>query len=300
MSRILVTGANGLVGVRLCRLLKQQGHEVTGAGRGPARSQPEGLRYAEVDLTAADQVHTLINAVKPEVVLNPASMTDVDACERSPSEAYRANAAFPAQLAELSKKHGFHLIQVSTDYVFDGDHGPYGLDDVPNPRGVYATTKHIGEQAVKTLGGSWAIARAAVVYGWPAAGRSNFGAWLVASFAERKGVKLFTDQFVSPSLALNVAQMIAELAERRLTGLWHTSGATVIDRVGFGRALCEVFGFDAGLITPTVLADLKLAAPRPARCGLKVEKTAETLKAQPQGLGESLKAFHAEYRGVTP
>jgi dTDP-4-dehydrorhamnose reductase len=187
---------------------------------------------------------------------------------------------------------------VSTDYVFDGDHGPYGLDDVPNPRGVYATTKHAGEQAVRTLGGSWAIARAAVVYGWPAAGRSNFGAWLVSNFEQKKGVKLFHDQFVSPSLALSVAAMLAELAERRLPGLWHTSGAAVVDRVAFGRALCEVFGFDPALITPTALADLKLASPRPRRCGLKVEQTAAALKAQPLGLSDALKQFHAEYRGL--
>jgi dTDP-4-dehydrorhamnose reductase len=139
-----------------------------------------------------------------------------------------------------------------------------------------------------------------VVYGWPAAGRNNFGAWLVSSLAEKKGVKLFSDQFVSPSLALNVAQMLAELAERKLTGIWHTSGATVIDRVAFGRALCEVFGFDASLITPTLLAELKLASPRPARSGLKIEQTAATLKAHPLPLAEALTQFHAEYRGVPP
>ena len=300
MSRILVTGANGLVGVRLCRLLMKQGAEVIGAGRGPARSTPAGMKYVEVDLTVPDRLQALVNECKPELVVNPASMTDVDGCEKAPKEAYLANAALPAQLAELSKSQGFHLLHVSTDYVFDGDAGPYGIDDVPNPRGVYAITKHIGEQAIRALGGSWAIARTAVVYGWPAAGRNNFGAWLVSSFAEKKGVKLFSDQFVSPSLALNVAAMLAELAERRLTGLWHTSGATVIDRVAFGRALCEVFGFDASLITPSLLADLKLASPRPPRSGLKLEKTVATLKTQPLALAEALAQFHAEYRGVSP
>jgi dTDP-4-dehydrorhamnose reductase len=295
----LVTGANGLVGSRLCRLLAQRGAEVIAAGRGPARFDPlPGVRYVEVDLTAPDQVRALLAAHKPDVVVNPASMTDVDGCERTPHEAYLANAALPAQLAELSKSQGFHLLHVSTDYVFDGANGPYATDDVPNPRGVYAITKHIGEQAVRALAGSWAIARTAVVYGWPTAGRNNFGAWLVSSFAEKKPVKLFSDQFVSPSLALNVAAMLAELAERKLTGIWHTSGSTVIDRVAFGRALCEVFGFDATLITPTLLADLKLASPRPPRSGLKIDATAATLKAQPLALAESLKQFHAEYRGV--
>ncbi len=292
--KVLVTGANGLVGSRLCRLLASRGHEVVGAGRGPARIDG---RYVSADFTVPTQVDGLLAEVRPEVVINPASMTDVDPCEKAPHEAYLANAAFPAQLAVRSRQQGFHLIHVSTDYVFDGVAGPYGVDDVPNPKGVYAVTKHLGEQAVQALGGSWAIARTAVVYGWPAAGRNNFGAWLVSSFAKGEGVKLFTDQFVSPSLALNVAAMLAELAERKLTGLWHTSGATVVDRVTFGKALCDVFGFDASLITPTTLAGLALAAPRPPKSGLKVDRTAATLNAKPLALAEALAQFHKEYRG---
>ena len=300
-ARILVTGANGLVGVRLCGLLWHQGFEVVGAGRGPARFQREAkMPYLEGDLTNPEQLEEIVSKANPDVVVNTASMTDVDACEKAPVEASRANAELPAQLAELSIRKGFHLLHVSTDYVFDGDAGPYGVDDVPNPRGVYATTKHAGEEAIRRAGGSWAIARTAVVYGWPAAGRNNFGAWLVSSLAEKKGVKLFSDQFVSPSLALNLAQMLAELAARKLTGIWHTCGATVIDRVAFGRALCEEFGFDPALITPTLLADLKLAAPRPKAAGLKVDKTAASLKAQPLSLAAALVQFHAEYRGVSP
>ncbi len=298
--KILVTGANGLVGQRLCRLLASHNVEVVGTARGPARVAVDGLTYVSIDLTLPEQVTALMAVHKPDVVVNTASMTDVDGCEKAPWDAYLANAALPAQLAVLSKSMGFHLVHMSTDYVFDGANGPYGVDDVPNPRGVYAQTKYLGEQAVTALAGTWAIARTAVVFGWPAAGKNNFGQWLVSSFADKKGVKLFTDQFVSPSLALNVAGMVGELAERKLTGIWHTSGSTVVDRVTFGKALCEVFGFDAGLITPTTLAGLNLAAPRPPKSGLKVDKTNAGLTAKPLALTEALKLFHIEYRGVAP
>lgn len=298
--KILVTGANGLVGMRLCRILADRGAQVVGAGRGPARFEHKGVQYMTVDLAAPEQVRAMLAEHTPEVIVNTASMTEVDRCEKAPDEAHLANAALPAQLATLSRAVEAHLLHVSTDYVFDGASGPYGVDDVPNPRGVYAVTKHQGEEAVKQQGGSWAIARTAVVFGWPAAGRNNFGAWLVSSFAEKKGVKLFTDQFVSPSLALNVAAMLAELAERKLTGIWHTSGATVIDRVSFGKKLCAVFGFDEALISPTTLAELNLASPRPPRSGLKIEKTAAALAARPLLLDEALQQFHAEYRGTHP
>ena len=117
---------------------------------------------------------------------------------------------------------------------------------------------------------------------------------------KKKSVRLFEDQFVSPSLADSVASMLAELGEKRLPGIWNTCGADVVDRVTFGRALCEVFGFDPSLITPTALADLQLASPRPRRCGLKVAQTAAALKAQPLELSDALKQFHGEYRGSNP
>ena len=109
----------------------------------------------------------------------------------------------------------------------------------------------------------------------------------------------FEDQYVSPSFADVVAAQVAELAVRGLGGVWHTCGAEVVSRVQFGHALCAVFGFDAGLITPTRLADMKLAGPRPLRSGLRVDTTREALAARPLGLDESLARFHAAWRAAT-
>jgi dTDP-4-dehydrorhamnose reductase len=193
---------------------------------------------------------------------------------------------------------GAHLVHVSTDYVFDGDHGPYDEEALPNPRGVYAITKYMGEQAARVFAPGCAIARTAVVYGWPAAGRPNFGAWLVGALEKKQPLKLFEDQFVSPSLADSVAAMLVELGERKLGGIWNTCGGEVVDRVTFGRALCEVFGFDPSGITPSKLADLKLASPRPLRSGLKVDKVRTQLSAKPLSLSESLARFHAAWKAA--
>ncbi len=293
-DRFVVLGANGLVGARLCRILAKEPVTVVGLGRGQLTGGV--FRYLEADLTRFETLGETLQSARPDVVINCAGLTDVDACENKRLEAWEINAELPARLAEYSRQLGFHLVHVSTDYVFDGEKGPYDVDDLPNPRGVYALTKHAGEQAVKALGGSWTIARTAVVYGWPQANRSNFGAWLVSSLKAAKPVRLFEDQFVSPSLALNVAQMLFELGRRRLTGIWHTAGASVVDRVTFGRALCRVFGFSESLITPSRIADANLASPRPPRCGLKVDRTSSELVARPLALEDSLEWFHAEYR----
>lgn len=297
--KVIVTGSNGLVGSRLAKSLAASGHEVLGISRGPSRVATNGYRYQSVELSVPEQIVSALQSFRPEVVVNPASMTDVDGCEKDPAGAWAANAHAPAVLALECKKLGAHLLHVSTDYVFDGDGGPYREDDVPNPRGAYALTKHAGEQAVKALAGSWAIARTAVVYGWPAAGRPNFGAWLVGALQSGSPVKLFEDQYVSPSLATSVAAMLHELAERRLPGVWNVCGATVLNRVEFGRALCERFGFSPATIAPSRMADLKLASPRPLKSGLVVEKAMHELKAKPLELAEALEGFYREFKGAT-
>lgn len=295
--KVVVTGANGLVGERLLRLLASRGHETCGFGRGAQRSSTG--RYVSVDLGDEAKLAQTLRELKPHVVINTAAMTDVDGCERDPSGAWTANVDGVATLARVTKELDAHLVHVSTDYVFDGAAGPYDVDALPNPKGIYALTKHAGEEAVRALcpKGSWSIARTAVVYGWPSTGKNNFGSWLIDALGSGKTVKLFTDQWVSPTHASNVAEMLAELAERRLAGVWHTSGADVVDRVTFGEKLCAKFGFDPKLIHPSRMAEVNLPSPRPPKSGLNVSRTSEALSAKPLSLEAALERLHTEYLG---
>jgi dTDP-4-dehydrorhamnose reductase len=255
------------------------------------------LAYRPCELGSTEAVAALFAELGPEVVLNPASMTEVDACEKEPWRAFRDNGLAAANVAQAARAVGAHLVHVSTDYVFDGAAGPYGEEALPNPRGVYALSKHVGEQAVKALAPSFAIARTAVVYGWPPAARPNFGAWLLGALRAGQEVKLFVDQYVSPSLADHVAEMLIELGSRRLSGTWNTAGAQTVNRLEFAQGMCDVFGFAKSLLVPTRFADAKLAAPRPLRSGLLPDKAAAQLHAKPLGLLESLERFQREFRG---
>ncbi len=287
--RVLVTGSNGLLGSRVVRALAARGHEPIATARGARRIAGPG-DYFSADLTDAKQVDEVIKRARPEVIVNPAGMTDVDGCERDRAGAWAANVDAVASLS----RGGMHVIHVSTDYVFDGSAGPYDVDATPNPRGVYATSKFAGELATKTLAQSWTIARTAVVYGWPAAARPNFGSWLVSTLKAGKPVNLFDDQWVTPSLGTNVAAMLAELAEKKLPGIFHVAGAEVVDRVAFGRALAKRFGLDEALLVPTHMRDVKLAIPRPVHSGLVVTKTASTLETKPLALAAALDQFYQE------
>jgi dTDP-4-dehydrorhamnose reductase len=263
----------------MVRLLEARGHEVTKFSRDV------------VELSDQKSVQIEVGRAMPEVIFNTASMTEVDKCEADRERAFRDNVLAAANLASASRALGSHLVHVSTDYVFDGDHGPYLESDQPNPRGVYAKTKRMGEEAVETLAGSFAIARTAVVYGWPQAARTNFGAWLITQLLAGEPVKLFSDQFVSPTLADNAAEMLVELGERKLAGTWNIAGAEVVSRVAFGLTFCKELGFDPKLVIPTRLADLNLASPRPLHSGLNVEKAIEVLENKPLGVVEAIRRF---------
>lgn len=295
--RILVTGANGLVGSRLCAQLAAAKHEVTGLSRGARRIPGQGdFDFISGDLTDAEAVRAAVARIRPGAIIHTASMTSVDGCESKREGAFADNVLAAKNVALAARGCDAHVVHVSTDYVFDGDHGPYTEEDRPNPRGVYAVTKAMGEEVVKLFAPSWAIARTAVVYGYPPGPQNNFGAWLAGTLGKGDRIKLFEDQFVSPSLASNVAAMLSELAEKRETGIWNICGADVVDRVTFGQRLCAVFGFDPSLITPVKMRELNLPSPRPLKSGLVADKALSRLGAKPLTLDVALKAFQAEYR----
>jgi dTDP-4-dehydrorhamnose reductase len=287
--RILVTGATGLVASRLCRLLRASSeHTLITHSRQPGAD-------VVCELVDSYECAMVFEKLRPDLVINPAGMTDVDACERAPRLAEAANVVVVRNLALAAQNYGARLLHVSTDYVFDGEAGPYSEDARPTPRGVYARTKYEGE--LEALARGFPVARTAVVYGWPPeGGRLNFGAWLVTKLRAGERVRLFSDQLISPTWAESAAQMLIEVGTKHATqkAVWHLSGAEVLDRVSFGRKLCDVFGLDASLIDAVPMAEVAMPTPRPKRAGLIIGR-ANALEHRPLGLDAALRAFHSEW-----
>jgi dTDP-4-dehydrorhamnose reductase len=131
--RALVVGATGLVGSRLVPVLVAQGVEVTATARREAQGALPGVRWCQAELGVPATLEAAVAAARPEVIVNCAGLTDVDGCERAPEQAWVANVEGVASLARLARGAGAHLVHVSTDYVFDGEAGPYRPDAIPNP-----------------------------------------------------------------------------------------------------------------------------------------------------------------------
>jgi dTDP-4-dehydrorhamnose reductase len=293
--RVAVTGANGLLGGAAVAQLVGR-HEVLALGRGACRLPPGRRAWAEVDLGDGGAVEAALRDFRPDAVLHAGAMTDVDACERDPQGAWRVNVCGTVAVARACSALGARLVAISTDYVFDGAAGPYGEDDVPNPRGVYARSKRCGEDAALILAPGCAVARVAVVYSGRAGAKSTFATQIVEKLSRGEPVKAFHDQLVSPTLAENGAAMVLELLlETDYRGLLHTCGATVLDRVDFARRVAARFGL-SGEIVPVRTADVKLLAPRPLRAGLRVDRASALLREKPLAIGAALDRFFDQWK----
>jgi dTDP-4-dehydrorhamnose reductase len=272
--RVLVTGSNGLLGTKILeRMLRDGRDEPLGASRGVCGNGYLGeFPFWQIDVADAPAVARVLDAARPDVVIHTAAMTNVDGCERERDAARAINADGAGNVARACAERGVHLVHVSTEYVFDGTAGPYREDDATNPLGWYAKTKYAGEQAVEAAGGSWAIGRTTVIYGYASHVRANFVLWLIGELRAGRRVRIVEDQISSPSLADNLAEMTLALGERRATGVWNTVGASVISRYEFAKRAARTFGLDADLIDPISTAELNQPAPRPLRAGLLMDK----------------------------
>lgn len=293
--RVAVTGANGLVGGEAVAQLDGQGHQVLALGRGPSRLPPGPHTYREADLAAPGATAAALAGFRPAAVLHAGAMTDVDACERDPALAWRANVEGTAEVARACRALPARLLALSTDYVFDGDAGPYDEEAVPNPRGAYARTKRCGEEAALLLAPGAAVGRIAVVFGGRPGTRPTFAEHVVLKLARGEPVRAFHDQRVSTTLAsAGAARCLELLLETSYTGVIHLSDAAVVDRVELAARIAARFGL-AGAIVPVRTADAGLLAPRPLRGGLVVARASALLRNRPLTLDEALERFHAEW-----
>jgi dTDP-4-dehydrorhamnose reductase len=177
--------------------------------------------------------------------------------------------------------------------VFKGDKGMYSESDPTEPVNYYGYTKLKGEE-VRLLE-EHCIARTSVIYGSiPAAGKVNFALWAIDKLRKGEKVRALTDQWNSPTLNVNLAEMVVEIAERRLLGTFHLAGATRISRYDFARLIARKFNLDERLIQPIASNEISWIAQRPRDSSLNVEKASRTLKIKPLDIHRSLEILRSE------
>ncbi|GAB2519838.1 SDR family oxidoreductase [Spirosoma aerophilum] len=291
MKKILLTGANGLLGQKLVGLITQQADvELVATARGENRLPfSDGYTYRSMDITDRQQVLDIIGEVQPDVVIHGAAMTDVDKCEVQKDACWAQNVHAVEYIIEACKATNAFLVHVSTDFIFDGAAGPYDETAEANPISFYGWSKQAGESAVRHSDIRWAIARTMLVYGIAHdMSRSNIILWVKKSLEDGKNIKVVTDQWRSPTLAEDLALGCYLIADQEAEGIFNISGKEVLTPYEMAIQTADYFGLDKSLIAQVDASTFTQVARRPPRTGFILDKARTVLGYNPHTFAEGI------------
>jgi len=290
--RILITGSNGLLGQKIVSQLKAKQAIFLATSLGDNRnSECNTKRYKSLDITNLNQVESVIDLFKPTHVINTAAITNVDFCEDNQDLCYKVNVKAVQNLFDVSKERGIQLIHLSTDFVFDGQNGPYREIDEPNPLSVYSKSKLDSELILMNSEyKNWTIIRTIIVYGeGENLSRSNIVLWAKSELKNYKKLTIVDDQFRSPTWAGDLAWACLQSAKLNKTGLFHISGPKTYSIYNLVIMIAEYYGFDISLVEPIKSETLNQKASRPPKTGFIIDKAIKELGYAPKSFLESLK-----------
>ena len=290
MERILITGVGGLLGSNLAYTLRDR-FEVVGS----YHSNPvniTGCTHVTMDLRQADQVESMVQKIKPQIVIHCAAETRVDYCEDRPEEAFRTNVEGTESLAKAAAQAGSKFLYISTDSVFDGKTGGYQEDAVPGPINSYARSKLQGEQVAQAEISDHLIIRTNI-YGWNARPKVSLAEWVLERLESRCEVPAFADIFFSPILVNDLAEYLVQMIAMDLTGIYHVAAIDRCSKLDFAMMVCQIFDKDPDLIVASSSEDAGLKAPRPKNTFLDVTKISQALGKPMPSVAEGLRRFRS-------
>lgn len=265
--KVLTTGANGQLGRAIYEILKKE--DVILVSTDYVVPEMETLfPIQSLNITDENAVMELIQKEKPDIIINCAAHTQVDLCEIEEEKAYRINAVGPLNLAKAAKSVDAKLVQVSTDYVFEGNgQKPYVETDQTNPVSAYGRTKLAGEQEVQKEWNKVFIVRTAWLYG----DGKNFVRTMLNLAENYKELRVVNDQYGTPTTAFELAKMIWFIAQTERYGIYHATCEGSTSWYEFAKEIFKVFGKDVA-VHPVTTAEYNAKAARPAYSVLENHK----------------------------
>ncbi len=289
MKPVLVTGANGLLGQKVVDILRRRMPVVASGRQSEFVFGEWDVPYVQLDICHARRCREVFKQFKPDVVVNAASYTHVDRCEEEKAACWAANVKGVENLAQLCYRSQTKLIHISTDYVFDGQSGPYSEEDRPDPTCYYGKAKLASENAVRRVGIPYAILRTSVLYGVGRGVKQNFFLWVYQNLRRGQPIRVVTDQYNTPTLAEDLARTIWSIVQTGRYGLFHVAGSEFMNRYEFARLVARTFQVDAGLIQPVTTDQLQQKAKRPLRAGLRIDRARRELDYHPMATSDTLR-----------
>ena len=290
--KILITGANGLLGQKIIKEILIEGkYNAIATGRGDCRLPTEwgGYIYEEMDITKLSDVMGVFKVYTPDYVIHAASMTDVDRCEVNRHSCFEQNVTATMNIMKGSELAKSHLIFISTDFIFDGKNGPYDELAKPNPLNYYGKTKIDTEGAIQDYNYNWSIVRTNLVYGIAHdMSRSNIILWVKKGLEQNKELSLVDDQFRTPTLAEDLANGCLLIVEKNVTGIFNISGDELLTPYDMAIMTANFFELNPEGIKKTDSSIFTQVATRPLKTGLNISKAKNILGFKPKSFTEGI------------
>ena len=290
--KILITGSNGLLGQKLVKLILDKGEDqliATARGENRLPYPEENYVFDSMDITDRSQVLKVIEKYRPEVIIHTAAMTNVDQCELEKEACWDQNVNSVKYLIEASAKNNSFLLHLSTDFIFDGEDGPYDEQAKANPISYYGESKLAAEKLLENSTIDYAIARTVLVYGIAHdMSRTNIILWVKKSLEDGKEIKVVDDQLRSPTLAEDLAMGCYLIAKKKAAGIFNICGKDLLNPYEMALKTAAFFNLDTSTMQRADATSFTQTAKRPPRTGLLIDKARTVLGYEPHSFDEGI------------
>ena len=288
--RILVTGSNGLLGQKLTKLLQEDDEvHLIATARGKSAVKIHRGEYHSLDVSSREDLAEILRLTKPDVIIHTAAMTQVDDCENQREACWKSNVEAVEYLVDCCTAWHIHLIHVSTDFIFDGTHGPLDENATPNPVNFYGESKLAAENIIRESTVCWAILRTVLVFGITHdLSRSNIVLWVKKNLEQQHPIQVVNDQWRTPTLAEDLALGCYLAAKKRAKGIYNISGKDFLSPYDIAIKTADFFQLNKSLIKATDSSQFKQPARRPLTTGFIIDKARKELGYEPHSFEEGL------------
>lgn len=299
MKTILVTGSNGLLGQKITDLfLGTKSFKLIATSKGRNRHPvTAGYIYEELDICNPEQLKSILEKYHPDTIIHTAAMTNVDACENEKDLCRALNVEAVQFIVNECRRLDIHLVHLSTDFIFDGESGPYSEDDEPNPVSFYGQSKLDAEKVIQSGHIRAAILRTIIVYGIiNDMSRSNIVLWAKGALEKGAPINVVNDQWRMPTLAEDLAQCCILAVEKQAEGVYNASGKDMMSIIDIVEEVAAFWKLDKSLINPISSDSLNQPAKRPKRTGFILDKTISELGYKPHSFKEGLAIVNSQLK----
>ncbi len=293
-QKVLITGSNGLLGQKLVNLFSNMDDFVVFAiSRGENRNDTaKNFTYTNIDITDSEKLTHYIEDKTPHYIINCAAMTNVDQCEKEKEKCDLINVEAVKTLIKCVKENSIHLIHISTDFIFDGENGPYKEEDKPNPINYYGLSKLKAEQIITQELINYTILRTILVFGIvDNMSKNNIVSWVKKSIEDKQEITIVDDQFRMPTFVDDLAEACLLAIKNKAYGIFNVSSSQLLSIYEMTLQIADAFDLDASYIKAIPTSQLYQPARRPPKTGFILDKSKNSLKLIPLPFKDRLQVF---------